>query len=289
MIDPLRHRAVVVLERDHEARLELHGCAELDRRAACVRDMQGAPLVRDLDPCRRQAGFVEKRLGLLQILFAEDAHAHALGLRLAARAFENETVMTGLGDAAKIEGIPVFVADDEAEEIHVEVSAHRQILHGEHRVARARDGEGRIVDGLWNAHGALQLGCRRETVLEHVSVKWNQHGRRTRRASSSRLRGERDGLWPCCWRDQRALAVFAGCAVASGADVCLAAAPAGLATRSGFRGRRMAQKPSTASVTAAPISDRRSGEFITNSSSRLMIEPASSKTAGIWVVLSTIS
>src|SRR5262249_53073095 len=128
-----------------------------------------------------------------------------------------------------------------------------------------------------------------ETVLEHVSVKWNQHGRRTPRASPSRLGGEGDGLGPGCWRDRRALAVFAGCAVASGADVCLAAAPAGLATRSGFRGRRMAQKPSTASVTAAPISDRRSGEFITNSSSGLMIEPASSKTAGIWVVLSTIS
>src|SRR5262245_42455466 len=84
-------------------------------------------------PIFRQAGFVEKRLGLLQILFAEDTHAHALGLRLAARALENEAVMTRLGDAAKIEGIPVFVADDEAEEIHVEVSAHRQILHGEHR------------------------------------------------------------------------------------------------------------------------------------------------------------
>src|SRR4029453_8562440 len=103
MIDPLRHRAVMVLERDHEPRLELHGRAELDRPAACVRDMQGAALVRDLDPWRRQAGFVEKRLGLLQILFAEDAHADALGLRLATRAIENEAVMTRLGDAAKIE------------------------------------------------------------------------------------------------------------------------------------------------------------------------------------------
>src|SRR5215831_10471794 len=107
MIDPLRHPAMIVLERDDEARLELHGRAELDRRAACVRGMQGAALVRDLDPCRRQAGFVEKRLGLLQILFAEDAHAHALGPRLAARALENEAVMTRLGDTAQIEGIPV--------------------------------------------------------------------------------------------------------------------------------------------------------------------------------------
>jgi hypothetical protein len=77
-------------------------------------------------------------------------------LRLAARALENEAVMTRLGDAAKIERIAVFIADNEAEEVHVEVSAHRQILHGEHRMARARDVEGRIVDGLRNAHGALQ-------------------------------------------------------------------------------------------------------------------------------------
>ena len=159
MIDPLRHCAVMVLERDHEAWLELHGRAELDRSAACVRDMQGAALVRDLDPCRRQTGLVEKGLGLLQILVAEDAHADALGLRLAARALENEAVMTRLGDAAQIEGIAVFITDDEAEEIHVEVSAHRQVLHGEHRMARARDVEGRIVDGLWNAHGALQSRC----------------------------------------------------------------------------------------------------------------------------------
>jgi hypothetical protein len=64
-------------------------------------------------------------------------------------------VVTGLGDTAKVEGIPVFIADDEADEIHVEVPAHRQIIDGEHRMAGARDVEGRIVDGLRNAHGAL--------------------------------------------------------------------------------------------------------------------------------------
>ena len=85
MIEPLRHRAVVVLERDDEARLHVHGGAELDRRAADVGDMQRAALVRDLDPFRRQARLVEKRLRLLQVLLGEDAHADALGLRLAAR------------------------------------------------------------------------------------------------------------------------------------------------------------------------------------------------------------
>jgi hypothetical protein len=34
---------------------------------------------------------------------------------------------------------------------------------------------------------------------------------------------------------------------------------------------------------------RRSGEFICTSSSRLMIDPASSRVAGIWVSFKTIS
>ncbi len=111
--------------------------------------------MRRLDPFRRQAGLVEEHLGLLQILFAEDAHADALGLRLAAPALEHEAVVAGLGDPAEVERVPVFVADDEAEQVHVEVSADRQILYGEHRMAGARDIERRVIDRLRNAHGAL--------------------------------------------------------------------------------------------------------------------------------------
>ena len=118
--------------------------------------MQGAALVRDLDPFRRQSGLVEKRLGFLQILLAEDAHADALGLRLAAPTLEHEAVVTGLGDAAEVERVAILVADDEAEEIDVEISARRQVLDREHRVAGARDVEWRAVDRLRNAHGALQ-------------------------------------------------------------------------------------------------------------------------------------
>ena len=43
-------------------------------------DVQRAALMRDLGPFRRQAGLLEKVLGLLQILLGEDAHADALGL-----------------------------------------------------------------------------------------------------------------------------------------------------------------------------------------------------------------
>src|SRR5262245_21913982 len=116
-----------------------------------------SPLVRDLDPFRRQSGLVEKRLRLIQILLAEDAHADALGLRLAAHALEHEAVVTGLGDTAEIERVVIVVADDEAEEIHVETSARRQVPDGEHRVAGARDVERRAVDRLRNAHGESTL------------------------------------------------------------------------------------------------------------------------------------
>jgi hypothetical protein len=50
---------------------------------------------------------------------------------------------------------------------------------------------------------------------------------------------------------------------------------------------RKSQNCFTAPATAALIMSWRSGEFIASSSSRLMIEPASSKTAGILVRSST--
>ena len=58
-------------------------------------------------------------------------------------------------------------------------------------------------------------------------------------------------------------------------------------------GPRMAHRGSqnsfTAAVTPLLMMSRRSGESILSSSSRLMIEPASSRTAGIRVFLSTMS
>ena len=126
MIESLRHGAVVVLECDDQARLELHGRAELDRRAARVRYMQGASLVRDLDPLRRQPGLVEEHLGLLQILLGEDAQTDSLGLRLAARAFEDKAVVARLGNAAQIDRVVVLVADDEAEQIDIEGATDRR-------------------------------------------------------------------------------------------------------------------------------------------------------------------
>src|SRR5258708_19507525 len=78
-----------------------------------------------------------------------------------------------------------------------------------------------------------------------------------------------------------ALAEFTGWAAVLGESVCLSAATGGRAARSGPRGFRTAQKPSTASVTAVAMSDWRSGHLTPNSSFRLMIEPAPSQPAGL--------
>jgi hypothetical protein len=80
------------------------------------------------------------------------------GLRLAARPFEHETVVTCFGDAAQIDRLLVLVADDEAEKVDIEIPADREIPHRQHAMARTRDVEGRIVDRLGDAHGARSGG-----------------------------------------------------------------------------------------------------------------------------------
>src|ERR1700720_1311718 len=80
----------------------------------------------------------------------------------------------------------------------------------------------------------------------------------------------------------------AGTVTAAGRSRAFAGA-AGRAIRAGFDGRRSRQKRSTASTTAALMTTWCSGVPISNSSSRLMIEPASSKTAGMCGYLSTTS
>ena len=155
MIQPLRDCAAVVLEGDDQARLLIHGCAEFNRRADRIRHVQGATLVRDLDPLRRQAGLFEKGLRLFQIVLGENAHADALGSRLVACALEHEAVVACLGNAAEIERVTILVADDEADEIDVEAPAAREILHRNDAMAGARHVERWIVDRLRNAHRVL--------------------------------------------------------------------------------------------------------------------------------------
>jgi hypothetical protein len=159
MIEPLRLGPMMLKKGNDEPRLDVHARAEFDRHAARIDDMQRAALVRNLDPFGRHAGGSEEPLCLFQIFLGEDAHADALGFRLAARAFEHETVVTCLGHAAQKERVGILVADNEAEEVDIKPPACRKVLHAEHAVTRARDIERWIVDGRRDAHGRLRNSC----------------------------------------------------------------------------------------------------------------------------------
>ena len=157
MVDALRHRAVVLSERDEQPRLGRHGGAEFERHAERIADMERAALIRPLHPLRRQAGLLEIMLGLLQILLGEAAHADALRLRRGG-ALEHQAVMTRLGDAAQIDRVLILVADDEADEIDIERAAFRQIFDVQYGMTGASDVEWRIVVRFRDGHGALQVG-----------------------------------------------------------------------------------------------------------------------------------
>jgi hypothetical protein len=153
----VRRRDVVMIEAREQPRLQRHGGAEFERQAERIADVQGPALVRPLDPKRWQVRFFEIMLRLFQILLGEAAHADPLGLR-GARALEHQRVMTHLGNAAQIDGVLVLVADDQADEIDIEGAALRQVFHVQHRMAGARDVEGRVVVGFGNGHLGLRIG-----------------------------------------------------------------------------------------------------------------------------------
>jgi hypothetical protein len=155
MIDAVRHRAVVMLKTRHQPRLGGHRGAEFERQAERIADVERPALVRPVDPLRRKVRFFEIPLRLFQILLGKTAHADPLGLRRAC-ALEHQRVMTDFGNTAQIDRILVLVADDQADQIDIEDAALGQIFHVQHRMAGARDVEGRVVVWLRDGHERLQ-------------------------------------------------------------------------------------------------------------------------------------
>ena len=154
MIEPPGRCALEFLELHGEPRPGLHGGAEFERRADRVGDVERASLVRRLDPTGRQPGLVEICLGLLEVLIRIDAQPDPLAHRRLAAALEHEAVVARFLDAAQVERVFVLVAHHQPDGIDIERAADAQIFHRQHRMARARDVEGRIGIALRNAHGA---------------------------------------------------------------------------------------------------------------------------------------
>ena len=109
------------------ARHRRHGGAQLDRRAGWVGEMQRAALVQHLDERRGDAGAIEMRFGLVEVLVGEHPHADALALRLAAGALEREAVVAALLYAAQPDRVGGLVAHDQAQDLDIEVAAGGEI------------------------------------------------------------------------------------------------------------------------------------------------------------------
>jgi len=149
------------------ARLLLHRGDEIDHGAHVVRVAQRAALERHVDQLRRNAGLVEMRFRLVEILLVEDVHADRLAARLARGLLQREAVVLALLDAAQPERIRVLVADEQSDHLGVEGLAGREILRGQHEMAGARDVERRLEVGLWDRHrNTLSVEARRMCGLQ---------------------------------------------------------------------------------------------------------------------------
>jgi hypothetical protein len=134
------------------ARLRRQRRAQLHRHPHHVGEAQGAALKGRLDELRRNAGAVEMRLRLVQVLLVEHVHADALAARLAVRLLQGEAMVSALLDAVQVDRIGILVADDQAHHFGVERAARGQVLRGQHEMARPRDVERRIKIGRRDRH-----------------------------------------------------------------------------------------------------------------------------------------
>ena len=103
MVDAVRGAAAMQMELGEHARHDRHGRAEFQRHAGDVVGMQRLALMRNVGPCRRAAFALEECLQMIEVVFAEHAHADARACRRLAGAPQHQAVMAGLLDAAQID------------------------------------------------------------------------------------------------------------------------------------------------------------------------------------------
>ena len=140
--------------------------------------MQGAALMRNVDEGRGDAGAIEVRFRLAQILVGEHPKA-TRSHGLAGRSLEREAVVTALLDPAQPDRVGILVAHDQAHHLDVEVAAGGEVARREHEMAGARDVERRIEIGLRNGHCGFLFGdmfdqafTRTPGFLQHVAPQF---------------------------------------------------------------------------------------------------------------------
>jgi len=151
MVQTLRARSLIELDVMEQAGPRLHNCAEFKGRACGVASVQGRPLVGDLNASGGESRSRKVCIQEIQILVSTHPQADALALRVAQ--FENEAVVASFLKPPQPNRFPVFVADNKAQQVHVEGPRRREISNAVYDMARASDVESRFVDGGRQLYG----------------------------------------------------------------------------------------------------------------------------------------
>src|SRR5438128_795519 len=131
----------------------------MHRRLGKVVHAEGSALMRHLDETRRQTFRPEEMSCLIQLFFRQNPEADGLTLMRLALVLDDQAVVARLFQATEVEGIGVAVAQDQTHDLFVKGTARLQIARRDDDVARSRDVEGRVVNGLWQWHGGSPYVC----------------------------------------------------------------------------------------------------------------------------------
>ena len=134
VVEAQRAAAALLRKCGDHARHHRHGGAEFHRCADRVGHLQGAPLKRHLDKGRDAALRLEIALCAIEIVFGQHAHAEPPAGRLKSFA-QDQTVVAGFLDAAKVQRVAVFGAQHQTEHFRIKPLAGGEVFHRQHDMA----------------------------------------------------------------------------------------------------------------------------------------------------------
>src|SRR5580658_3557958 len=156
MIDALNPRAAMRFIFLQHTFGSIHLRAEVERHAQRVGGPQGTALVRNLREGGRQVAAAEPECGAIEILFACNPKTERADLSFAGSA-QHDRMVAPLLDAAEIEGVLAFVADQKPQAIDIEGAGAAEIADAELDMAGAYDVERRIEDRVAEGHALSPL------------------------------------------------------------------------------------------------------------------------------------
>ena len=154
VVQPLRVRALVLLEVDVQPRPGLHGRAQLQRRADRIAHVQRAALVRHVHPLGRQVPVPEVPVGDVQVVLEEHPEPDPAGRAAVGGLLQHQAVVARLGQPAQVDRRVVLLGHHQTQDLGVEVAALGQVGDIEPDMAGAADVERRPQVDRWQHGGS---------------------------------------------------------------------------------------------------------------------------------------